>query len=41
MLLNTNVNESVLNMEENKIGIFQLLFETETITTPLFSQTLK
>jgi hypothetical protein len=34
MLLNTNVNESVLNMEKNEIGKFQLLFETETITTP-------
>lgn len=34
MLLNTNVSESVLNMEENKFRKFQLLFETETIRSP-------
>jgi hypothetical protein len=34
MLLNWKVSESVLNMEENKLRKFQLLFETETITPP-------
>jgi len=36
MLLNTNVSETVLNMEENKFRKFHLLFETETITNPFF-----